>query len=127
MMAQAAAWLFDRIDLVLLIPVAAVACCVLLHRAGIIRSSLNDMIYLTAALSSVIGYGFAFSPRVQPLVAIFLTAPQTYILLGMFLFVGARKLLSTTYRAPSPWWVVLVAILGHGWTRLWFYALGDAA
>jgi len=126
MIVQAADWLFDRIDLVPLFAVAAVLCCFLLYRVGILRSPLSDAIYLTATLSLAAGYGFAFSTRSFSLTVISLAAPQTYILLAMASFVGVRKIQSATYRAPSPWWIVLVAVVGHAWTHFLFFALGGA-
>jgi hypothetical protein len=124
MIAKVANWILGRIEITLALPLLASLICLILYRLGALRSRITNAIYLVAALSSAAGYAFAFSATMTPLINMYLITPEVFILLAMAFIVGARTLLSKTYRAPSPWWVALVIVIGHGWTRVWIYALG---
>ena len=120
---QASHWLINHVDAVLAIPVVVALCCVVLVKAKFINWQLRDAVYLRAALSLATGYPFALAFTYAPFVNTFILAPQTFILVGMAVVVIAGKLQIPNYRTPSPWGVYLVAAIGHGWTRIWLYAL----
>lgn len=125
MLTQISSWLLPRIEFVFVLPVVAAASCVLLSRAGLLKASLNDAIYLMATPSLAIGYALAFAHGPIWWFDILLFAPQTYILLAMAFVAAARKLRSRSYRTPSVWWIVVIEVFGHFWTRALMLALSS--
>lgn len=123
MIKQVSQWLLDQILIVPIVPLFLSIVCILLKRAGILMGPLSDIIFLTASSSLAASYALALSIHPAPLVGILLVAPQTYVLLAMFFVVAACKLLDSSYKAPSPWWVAIVAAVGHAWTSTLLYAL----
>jgi hypothetical protein len=112
-----AGWLINNIDLVFVLPIFASLICLSLHRLGWLRH-LRLAVYVSASLSLAFGYVYAMSGAFSLLAAVTVFAPQTFVLLTM----GGSALIAqwrnVEYKAPSPLWVVGVAVLGHCWTRL---------
>lgn len=120
---QLSKWVLDRIDVVLVLPFVTSGICVIVRRALGATFDVRLAIFVTSALSLAFGYWFAFLYTLVPLLNVFMLSPQAPILLGMAIVVLAIHFFRPTRPGPSPWWVVLVAIIGHGWTKAWQYAL----
>lgn len=116
-------WVLERMDVVLVLPFVTSGICLLVRRILRATFDVRLAIFVTSALSLAFGYWFAFSGTLTPLANLFIITPQALLLLGMVVNVLAVHFFRPARRGPSPWWIVLVAIIGHGWTRMWIYAL----
>lgn len=125
-MIEISRWILNRIDIVLVLPFLTSGVCLFVHH--ILKAAFNARIavFIVSALSLAGGYWFAFICTFDPLINVFILAPQALILMGMAGTILAISLLRPGRKAPSLWWVVLVAAIGHAWTRLWLYAIAGA-
>lgn len=123
MVGELAKWSMNNIDSVFLPPLALTLVCHLLHRLKPASMPIREALYLSTSLSLSASYFFALSSTESFLANVIIVTPQAFILLGMFVFSLARIFFLRTFQTPSPWWVFFVAIVGHGWTRMLYYAL----
>ncbi|MEK7995525.1 MAG: hypothetical protein AAB403_17125 [Planctomycetota bacterium] len=117
MVHELAGWLVNNIDLVLIFPMIAGLICLSLHRLGRLRH-LRLAVYVSASFSLAFGYVYALSVAFSLLAAVMVFAPQTFVLVIMGGSALVTQWRNSEYNAPSPLWVVGVAVLGHCWTRL---------
>jgi hypothetical protein len=97
----------------------ALLTCVAMRYLRLTTWPLNDLAYFAICVALTVIYGLTFFPII---VIAWLLVPQFFFFVFMAVRIGVRKWRATSFRAPSLWWLSLVVVAGHAWTRFWLNA-----
>ena len=123
---QLASALLGNIDVVLFLPLVPLVVSLALRYFSLITWTLAECVYVAGSLFLALGYAFAFSVSEAPVIAIALLAPQVIILIVMVLGFLFRRLYRHGAEPPALWLAIMVAVLGHAWTRFYLYSLANS-